>query len=156
MSMNTRPLSILHVLAPTDVGGLETVVINLSAEQRRRGHAVAIATVVPPGRPDHPLFARVARTGIAVHTVALGARAYLRERRMIGRLCQRIRPDVVHTHGFRPDILDAPAARKNGAASVTTVHGFLAGTWRGRVYEWLQERSYRRFDAVVAVSRAIR
>src|SRR5204863_6335012 len=62
---------------------------------------------------------------------------------------------VLHTHGFRPDVLDGPVAHRIGAASVSTVHGFLAGTWRGRIYEWLQERSYRRFDAVVAVSRLI-
>jgi glycosyltransferase involved in cell wall biosynthesis len=35
------------------------------------------------------------------------------------------------------------------------VHGFTGGGWRNRFYEWLQRRSYARFDAVVAVSRKL-
>ncbi len=37
-------------------------------------------------------------------------------------------------------------------ATVTTVHGFTGGDWKNRVYERLQRRAFRRFDAVVAVS----
>jgi glycosyltransferase involved in cell wall biosynthesis len=38
---------------------------------------------------------------------------------------------------------------------VTTLHGFTGGGWRNRLYERLQRRSVRRFDAVVAVSRPL-
>jgi glycosyltransferase involved in cell wall biosynthesis len=153
--VSSQTLSILHVLAPAEVGGLETVVLNLTAEQQRRGHAVAIAAVVAPDRAEHPFVRSMAQTGIPVYPIEVATRAYLHERRAIQRLCLRIGPNVLHTHGFRPDVLDGPVAHRIGAASVSTVHGFLAGTWRGRIYEWLQERSYRRFDAVVAVSRLI-
>ena len=82
-------------------------------------------------------------------------RAYLRERAAIARLLREVRPDVVHTHGYRPDVLDAGVARGQGIAVVTTVHGFTGGGWKNRVYEWLQCRAFRRFDAVVAVSRPL-
>jgi glycosyltransferase involved in cell wall biosynthesis len=89
---------------------------------------------------------------VKVHALQLPGRAYVRERAAITTLCQELQPTVVHTHGYRPDILDAPVARRGGAAIVTTVHGFTGGDWKNRFYEWLQVRAYRRFDAVVAVS----
>src|SRR5437879_3131737 len=82
-------------------------------------------------------------------------RAYWRERRAVAALCRRIRPDVIHTHGVRPDVVDASVARKLGIPAVTTVHGFTGGGWKNRCYEWLQRRAFRRFGAVVAVSRPL-
>jgi glycosyltransferase involved in cell wall biosynthesis len=42
-----------------------------------------------------------------------------------------------------------------GIPTVTTVHGFTGGGWKNRLYERLQRRAYRKFDAVVAVSRPL-
>jgi glycosyltransferase involved in cell wall biosynthesis len=66
-----------------------------------------------------------------------------------------LRPDVVHTHGYRADVLGGLAVGTR-SIRVTTVHGFTGGDWKNRFYEWLQIRTYRRFDAVVAVSRSVR
>jgi glycosyltransferase involved in cell wall biosynthesis len=62
----------------------------------------------------------------------------------------------VHTHGYRPDILDAPVARGAGVATVTTAHGFTGNTLKNRFYEWTQCRAFRRFDAVIAVANGVR
>ncbi len=83
------------------------------------------------------------------------ARAYHRERAAIAALCRRFRPDAVHTHGYRPDVIDAGVARDCGIPVLTTAHGFTGGPLRNRVYEYLQRRAFRRFDAVVAVSRSL-
>ena len=46
----TSSLTILHLLAPAPVGGLETVVSTLAAAQRRAGHTVIVApTLSAPG-----------------------------------------------------------------------------------------------------------
>jgi glycosyltransferase involved in cell wall biosynthesis len=66
-----------------------------------------------------------------------------------------VRPDVVHTHGYRPDVLASGVARGLGLATATTVHGFTGGDLKNRMYEWLQRRSFRRFGAVVAVSKPL-
>jgi len=132
---------------------MERVVEALAAGHQRRGHRVAVAAVFTPGRAEPPLLASLRRSGVDVHPIQLPGRRYLRERVTIGRLCAALRPDVVHTHGYRPDVLDAGVARRYGAPVVTTVHGFTGGDWKNRLYEYLQVRAYRRFDAVVAVSR---
>src|SRR5262249_53293323 len=94
--------------------------------------------------------------GVERTVIPLPARAYGRERQAVADLCTRLRPQVVHTHGYRTDVVDAGVARRLRLPTVTTVHGFTGvGGWRGRLYEYLQRRAFRRMSAVVAVSRPL-
>jgi glycosyltransferase involved in cell wall biosynthesis len=122
---------------------------------QRRGHDVHVAAVVAGPGAAQPFLAALSAAGVRTDALVLAGRAYLAERAAIARLCRQLRPDVVHTHGYRPDVLDAGIARRLGIPVVTTVHGFTGGGWKDRVYEWLQCRAFRHFDAVVAVSRSL-
>jgi glycosyltransferase involved in cell wall biosynthesis len=62
---------------------------------------------------------------------------------------------VVHSHGYRTDVVDGGSVRRLGIPTVSTAHGFTDGGWRNRLYEWVQVAALRRFDAVVAVSRPV-
>jgi glycosyltransferase involved in cell wall biosynthesis len=152
----TARLRILHVVAPGETGGLERVVQSLAMGHQRRGLDLHVAAVLDPPTPWHPFLSPFVGTGVSVHALPLPPRAYRQERAAIRELIARERPDVVHTHGYRPDVVDAGIARRMGVASVTTVHGFTGGGWRNRLYESLQRRAYRHFDAVIAVSRPLR
>ena len=132
---------------------MQSVVRALAAGQQRRGHQVAIAAVMPgPAGGDPPVLAALRAAGVAVHPIRVSGRGYRQERAAVAALCTSPRPDVVHTHGYRPDVVDAPVARRLGLPVVTTVHGFTGGGWRNRLYERLQLRAFRGFDAVIAVS----
>jgi len=118
---------ILHIVAPGAAGGLEGVLEILAAGLQSRGHEVHVAAVVAPGGEYHTLdvLARSGRLGSTPSLVT--PRAYHAERSRISQLCRLIVPDIVHTHGYRPDVLDAPVARRLGLPTVTTVHGFTRG-----------------------------
>ncbi len=146
---------LLHVVAPAEVGGLERVVQTLARGLSSAGHDVHVAAVLAGPAADDGFLASLAEAGVATHRIPSGGRAYVRERRAVAELCRRLRPDVVHTHGYRPDVVDAAAARRLGIPVVTTVHGFTGGGWKNRLYEQLQCRAFRRFDAVVAVSQPL-
>jgi glycosyltransferase involved in cell wall biosynthesis len=146
---------VLHVLAPAARGGLETVVRGLALGLVGRGHRVAVAAVVEPGRPQ-PFVVEAAAGGIDLRAVELPKRAYRAERRAIARLIAELDADVLHTHGYRPDVLHHAVARHARVPVVSTVHGFTGGDWKNRVYEMIQVRALRRFDAVVVVSEALR
>jgi glycosyltransferase involved in cell wall biosynthesis len=92
------------------------------------------------------------KEGVSVHPILVGGRRYYSEWKTVGRLLSAWQPHVVHTHGYRSDVLDASVARRRGIPTVTTVHGFTGNGLKNRFYEWLQRRAFRRFDAVVAVS----
>jgi len=131
---------------------LERVVEALAVGHVQRGHDVAVATILFDEEP-HPLVVALRQSGVGVFEVHVRTRAYLTERRAIRNICRTFRPDVVHTHGYRPDVVDRPVAAQLGLPTVTTVHGpSMNGGLKGAFYEWLQWSNYRRFDAVVAVS----
>jgi gamma-polyglutamate biosynthesis protein CapA len=153
---NGLGLSILHVAAPARFGGLESVLRLLANGQLQRGNAVWIAVVLSPlDQSPHPFVLGLEADGIPTIVLRLGVRDYAAERRAVRSLCDRYQPDIVHTHGFRSDVVDGSVARGEGIAVVSTCHGFIDSHWRGRFYQWLQRRSLRRFDAVVAVSTPI-
>jgi glycosyltransferase involved in cell wall biosynthesis len=148
-------MRVLHVIAPSDVGGLERVVQLLAMGQARAGEDVHVAAVLDPAHADHPLLDTLAAGGVITHPIVVPGRGYWRERAALLELGRRVRPVVAHTHGYRPDVVDAGAARRLGIPTVTTVHGFTGGNWKNRLYERLQRRAHRRFDAVVGVSRPL-
>jgi glycosyltransferase involved in cell wall biosynthesis len=150
----SAPMTILHITAPAAVGGLERVVEGLAAGHARNGHTVHVLAVIGPADPEPQMVHVLHDSGVQVHVLRIPARKYLAERAFVARLCRRLRPHVVHTHGFRSDVVDGGVARRLRIPCVTTVHGFTRSGGRGRVYEWLQRRSHARFDAVVAVSQA--
>jgi glycosyltransferase involved in cell wall biosynthesis len=150
-------VAVLHVVAPGQVGGLESVVLALTAGQAARGDRVHVAVMLDGQLPEkHAFLESVNTLDVDLTTFVLRPRAYASERARIAELCAKVRPDVVHTHGYRTDVIDSGVARRMGIPTVTTVHGFTGiGGWRGRLYEYLQRRAFRRFDAVVAVSRPL-
>lgn len=147
---------ILHVLAPAAFGGLEQVVAALATGQEARGHKVHVAAISDAFAPAPPLVGQLRSAGVTVHEIPLHGRSYVGLTRAIRQLADSIEPDVIHTHGYVPDVLLGITQRRRSPALVTTAHGFTGGDLKNRVYEWLQIRSHRRFDAVIAVSTPIR
>ncbi|MGE3595693.1 MAG: glycosyltransferase [Dehalococcoidia bacterium] len=154
--MSERPLKIVQAVGPTRAGGLERVVEALSVGLHRRGHHVTVATALLTTDVDHPFVKALTLASVPIHEIRIQSREYLKERRRFEELCRRLKPDVVHTHGYRRDIVYRPAAASLGIPTVTTIHGRnRSGGLKGRLFEWLQTRNFRRFDAVVAVSKAL-
>jgi glycosyltransferase involved in cell wall biosynthesis len=89
---------------------------------------------------------------VKVTPLRLPARAYGKERKAYRQLFGSIRPDLMHSHGYRSDVLAGPMAGRLGIPRISTVHGFTGGDWKNRIYEYLQVRAWRRYDKVVAVS----
>lgn len=142
-------MRILHVLAPAPYGGLERVVAALTAGMSARGHDVHVAAVLECEGEGHP-FLRELR--VPAHVIRAPGRAYGAEMAAVGALRHSLRPHVVHTHGYRADVLHGRPAGATGIPSTTTVHGFTGGGPRNQLYEAMQRLALRRFDAVVAVS----
>ena len=149
-------MQVVHILAPGPVGGLERVVTTLAAGQRASGSDVRVVAVLDEGVREPASLLALEDGGVPVEPVALPARAYRLERRRLGEVLRRLgSTELVHTHGYRADIQGGAVARRLGIPTVTTVHGFTGGGLKNRLYEWLQRRAFRRFDAVVAVSKPL-
>jgi glycosyltransferase involved in cell wall biosynthesis len=152
---NAQKLTICHFLAPAPTGGLECVVQTLAEGLARRGHRLHIGAVLDRSAPSPSFLEDLSQVGVAVHRLEVAGRSYMREVRLVRQLCAQIRPDVVHTHGYRSDLIDAWAARRASVPLISTLHGFTHSDWKNDIYQRLQRHVTRWFDAVVAVSRPI-
>jgi L-malate glycosyltransferase len=148
-----RP-KVLHVLAPAREGGAERVVAMMSAGQKRGGVRVA-AVITPRDADGHPFEVRLQGLGVPVTSIIVPGRSYLKEYRLLLALVDRIKPQIVHTHGYRGDIIGGAVARARNIPTVSTVHGFTGGGRRNRLYEWIQRRALRHASAVIAVSKPL-
>ena len=154
--MPVEAIRALHVLSPARIGGLESVVVALTAGLRDAGLFVEVVPVLARDEAhDHPFIQAVLRHGIPCHPVIIGRRSYREERRLVEQHLVRGRAGILHTHGYRSDVLLAGVAKQLGIPHVVTLHGFTGGNWRDRLYEWMQIQAARRAGAVVAVSRTI-
>lgn len=124
----------------------------LARSQQAAGHGVTVAAAVGEDEGDHPFVRALAEDGVESAVVRVGARSYVREWRGLKSVCSATQPDIVHTHGYRSDVIGLLASSRLGAPRVTTVHGFTGGDIKNRANEWIQVRAYHRFDAIVAVS----
>jgi glycosyltransferase involved in cell wall biosynthesis len=150
-------MRVLHVVAPSHVGGIERVVQLLATAQHQAGDAVSVVAVSGPGESAavSTFLAPIEAGGVDAHRIEVPSRAYHQERRQLRDLCGRLATDVVHTHGYRVDVVDGAGFRRAGLPTVATAHGFVGGSLRNRGYEWLQRRALRGYHAVAAVSRGI-
>ena len=151
----TAVLSIVHVCVPAQVGGLETVVMGLSRGLAERGHIVTLVAVVRQASAAASLFGPLEGTPVNTIAVEVPNRAYHREIRGVASILDALRPDVLHTHGYRADLLHGGRARRKGVATVSTLHGSSKMGKLSQMLEHVQVRAMRRFDGVVAVSRPI-
>lgn len=131
---------------------MEEVLIRLTGGLHDRGHDVKVAIVLTGSTRRHPVLDALESRGVNAVPVFLPPRRYRREMSAVRELCRSFVPNVVHTHGYRPDVLHRRALASLRVPMVTTLHGFTGGGAKNRFYEWLQLRSVRSFDATVAVS----
>lgn len=138
----------------------------LAGGQIKAGHSIKIVTTVSKqqhysnthGYPAaHPYTARLRNAGIDVIEIPTSLRDIFKQRHAVLSAIKDFQPDIFHSHGYRSDILDLPAARSCGIASVSTLHGFTGGDWKMGIYELLQMQTLKRkADAVVAVSSGVK
>lgn len=152
-----RPLRVVQLTAPGRFGGLETVVRQLATGLAGRGAEVCVVCRLGEDEDPavHPLVSALRSAEVAVEPLGLPHRAYRRELAALEGLLRDFEPDVVHTHGYHMDVVGGHAARRANVPRVATAHGFTGGGWKNRLYEFLQRRSYRSAEAVVAVSRSL-
>ena len=152
----SQSLRILHVIAPAPVGGAESVIQALAPEQAAMGDSVCIAAVVEArDTAARRLFSPLREYPLRLEEIVVSARGYLREARALEAVARSHQPHVLHTHGYRSDLVAGLVGGWVGIPRVSTIHGFTGGGHRGRFYERLQRFMLRRFEAVVAVSPAL-
>lgn len=127
-----NPLRVLLVVTGLQVGGAERQVVLLARGLARRGHAVHVASLIPPTAYGDDLAA----AGVGI--TSLKMRRGVPDPRGLGLLVRFVRtwrPTVAHSHLVHANLLARAACRGTGTPLVCTRHNIYEGAaWRQAAY----------------------
>lgn len=129
--------------------GAEAVLLGLAAHLRDRGWRSAVGVLKSPGAKG--VAERAASEGLPVFPLSGDPWGAWRGLRAV---LARERFDLVHTHGYKTDVV-AALPLPGHVRRVATCHGWLSDSLKLGAFERLDRLALRRFDHVVAVSAGV-
>lgn len=151
---SSRPPVAIQLVSTVGFYGAERTLLELATFLRDQGWDSRIVALEGDGAGE--LMRRAAEHGIAceayVPTGRLGLLPMLRRLRAM--LARELRA-VVHSHGYKPDILLAALGVPRRLPCLATCHSWYSETTKDKALEYLDKWAVRRFDHVVAVSEEI-
>ena len=144
----------IQLISTGGVYGAERSLLELAAYIKEAGwssHVVALE-----GEGATPLVQRAQALGLDAEAfVAIGRLGVLPMAKRLRQLLARYPRAIVHSHGYKPDILLAILGITRQRPCLATCHNWISETRKMRLLEVLDKRVLRAFDHVVAVSREI-
>ena len=114
-----------------------------------------LVVTLEPGTEDLELVKQFASIG-KTHALPMKNRFDLGVVKKLAALIQEQNIDIIHTHGYKSDILGVMAARKAGIPCVVTPHGFEnAADIKLRTFIWLGCQAMKYATKVVPLSRQL-
>lgn len=152
-------MKIVHFIDSAGVYGAEVVVLDLIEEQRLLGHDAVLASIVAPGDVPRAIEREARGRGLPVERMEVSPGLNPSSLARFSRFSASLRADVIHTHGYKANVLAACMPRRlRGGPVVATLHGWTSsGRFnRNAVYESLERALLHRLDAVVIVADRMR
>lgn len=135
--------------------GAERTLLELASYLADQGWESHVIALEGQGAPE--LVRRVRDAGLSATAFSDGSRLSVTKllARLRGVLVSHPRA-IVHSHGYKPDILLAALRAPRRLGCIATCHTWYSDTMKMRLFERIDKRILRGFDHVVAVSDEIR
>ncbi len=151
-----EPVRVLHLRDSPWIDGPGRTILETATHIDRDRVDYQVGVFVRTTAGDHPLVRALRERGLPVHEIAddgssIGAVA----RRVAGKL-RVLGSQILHASELRSGIAALLSHRPSGTRLARTAHGWIANDLRGRLRQWLDLASLRRFDQVIVVSEATR
>lgn len=152
-------MRVLHLIDSAGLYGAEGVVLSLMEAQRALGLVPALLSLGTDREGLKGIEQESERHGFCVYRVRTSGAKTLRASQEILRHARKWQADVLHSHGYKGDILLGLLPRRvRKIPAVTTIHGWTSAKILSKVglYQALGALAMRNLDAVAAVSSQIR
>lgn len=147
-------MKVLQFICSTGFYGAERWVLALSKHLPKTVTS-NLAVTLEPGTEELELVKQFESIG-DTFSIPMKSRFDLSAVNKLAELIKEQGIDIVHTHGYKSDILGVLAARKAGVPCVITPHGFEnAADLKLRLFIWLGCQSMRFADKVVPLSKQL-
>ena len=148
-----KQLNVLQFICPTGFYGAERWILALAKNLDTQDIKCDLAVTVEANTKELEISKHYAKLDKKVHEIPMSGRFDLT---VISKLCKLIKKndiDIIHTHGYKSDILGLVAARLTGIKALATPHGFEnSDDWKLRTYINIGNRFLRWFDSLAPLS----
>ncbi len=146
-------MNVLQLICPTGFYGAERWILALARNASDAGFRCDLAVTSEPPHKPLELLDRYSSSAGMSHRLQMRHRF---DWSVLDNLIKIIRDndiDIIHTHGYKSDIIGYLAARKAGVRMIATAHGYTRVTsLKDRSYHFLGNACLRRADRVVPLS----
>lgn len=152
---NSQPITVLQLIAPTHFGGAERVVLNLAESLNRNKFRLVVGAFVNVHFPRNEFVERLEKSSIRHEVFWLRRTVDIENIFRIVRLIGQDGIDLIHSHGYRSDVIGLIAAKTTGLPIVSTVHGWVSIDSSLQFYEKCDRIALRFFNRIMPVSEQI-
>lgn len=150
-------MKILHLISSGGMYGAEAVILNMSGVLNAgQEHESILGVFENSASPNLALHEAALQARIESHLIPCRGQFDRSVPAKIRGLVQQTGADVVHTHGYKPDVYAWLALRHTSTPLVSTCHTWYDNDLAVRAYGALDRWVLRSFSAVVAVSDEVR
>jgi glycosyltransferase involved in cell wall biosynthesis len=150
-----RRCRVAHLHSTLGVYGAERWTFALLKHlDEREFESIVISVGTKPGADS--FYRLVTAEGLSAFHIAVPGKLNPRAILQLRRLLVRQGIDILHTHGFKADVLGYLATRSLPVGLVSTIHGWTADEgFRIKIYEAISRAFLKRFDRVYPLSPAL-
>jgi glycosyltransferase involved in cell wall biosynthesis len=148
-------MKVVHIIDSGGFYGAEVMLLNLCAEQIKQGLDVEVISIGRPNQPEKQLETKLKQENINCVPWRMMALPDLRESLEILHYCRTCNTSVIHSHGYKGNILLGMIPKFiRRIPLITTIHGYInhKKLRKATFYHWLDKKCLRNLDAVVLVS----
>ena len=153
---STGTITVLQLIAPTHFGGAEQVVLNLIECLDKSRFRVVVGPFVNVHFKENEFVERLQEANIFHKVLWLRRTVDIENVFKIVRFIQKEGIDIIHSHGYRSDIIGLITANITRLPIVSTIHGWIPIDSRLKFYERCDRFALRFFDRLLPVSDQIR
>jgi glycosyltransferase involved in cell wall biosynthesis len=149
----SRRIRVLHLGGPTGLYGAERWILALAKHLPHERVQSWVAVIKDSPELEAPLCVHAAQLGLPTQVFKSYGKLSLSAIAQLRAFISENRIDVLHTHGYKMDIIGLIAAAGTGCATVATPHGWSkhAGI-KLQIYETLDRLAFQFTDAIVPLS----
>ena len=152
----SQTINVLQFICPTGFYGAERWVLALAKHIDPTKIRCDLAVTMEPGQAPLELVNEYKKLDLPCHIVDMKSKFDLSAVTKMAALIKQQNIHIVHTHGYKSDIIGVLAARKAGIPCVVTPHGFEnAKDFKLRTFIWLGCQAMKYATKVVPLSQQL-
>jgi len=149
-------MKILHVRASAGLYGAEYMLLSLAEEQNRQGLSPIILSIGNKNSGTKDIEIEAEKRGIKVSQLKITHGPNLFGSFAILKMAKELDIDIIHSHGYKPNILLGLTPRfLRSCKLLTTLHGWTSTRRLSKLslYKWADQKLIPRFDGIVVVNK---